>query len=292
MRKIKVKASEAGGRSDVFISSKYPQFSRSLIEKLFSDDSVTANDKPVKPAYHTKPSDVFLVDETELFRPIPDIDLPVVYKDDDVIVINKPAGLLSHSKGQLNSEATIASFIRPSLDKRLEDTNRAGIVHRLDRGTSGLIITARTPEALSMLQKQFSERKTKKTYLAIVESGLKVPQAVIDAPIGRNPKKPQSFVVNSAGKPAQTEYKLLKQFNRAGQTYSLVELKPQTGRTHQIRVHLAYIGNPVVGDHVYGKDGPKMMLHAKSLELTLPNRQRKVFLADEPDYFMEFMRDV
>jgi RluA family pseudouridine synthase len=144
------------------------------------------------------------------------------------------------------------------------------------------MIGAKTPEALSWLQKQFSTRKVKKTYMAVVSGHLRTEQAIIDMPIERNPKKPQTFRAGSNGKPAVTEYKVL----RAGDKYSLLELKPTTGRTHQLRVHLAQIGHPIAGDTLYGgPEADRLYLHAQSLELTLPDKTRKVFTVPVPAEF-------
>jgi 23S rRNA pseudouridine1911/1915/1917 synthase len=161
-------------------------------------------------------------------------------------------------------------------------------VHRLDRATSGVIIAAKSSESLKYLQKQFSQRRTKKTYYAVVEDWPEQDDALIDATLLRNPKKPQTFKVGAGGKPAQTEYKVVKKFEKSGQKYTLLELKPVTGRTHQLRVHLAYIGHPIVGDAVYGKAGGYTYLHAARLEATLPGGERKVFEAPLPKIFKEF----
>ena len=286
MQEFKVQTDEAGQRADVFITSKYPDFTRSSLELLFDKDLIKISGQPIKPSYKVRVGDKLAVDDA-LMNQIPEsIELPVMYEDDDVIVINKPAGVLSHSKGVLNPEATVASFI---LQKLTDMTgNRAGIVHRLDRHTSGVMIAAKNPAALTWLQKQFSGRRTKKTYLAVVEGVPEPVEAIIDAPIARNPKKPQTFYVHTGGKPSQTQYKVLKSFQKGQKHYSMVELKPQTGRTHQIRIHMAYINHPIVGDNVYGQAGPHMLLHAKSLELTLPNRSRQTFTAEPPTYLTDF----
>ena len=289
MPEFKATSSDIGVRADIFIAKQYPSHSRSALEGLFSGHKVTAGGQPVKPSHKIIDGEALKVDD-ELITAEPEaIDLPVIYEDENVLVINKPAGVLTHSKGALNTEGTVASFIRPKVDKSLVG-NWAGIVHRLDRPTSGVIITAKNRAAQSWLQKQFSTRKTKKTYLAVIEGQPKLNQAIIDAPIARNSKKPQTFCVNPEGKPAQTEYRVIKLFQAAGKTYSLVELKPLTGRTHQIRVHLAYIGHPVAGDAVYGRQGEHLLLHAAKLELTLPGGVRQVFSAPEPDYFSEFIK--
>jgi 23S rRNA pseudouridine1911/1915/1917 synthase len=287
MKVFTAREADAGLRADIFIARQYPDFSRSSLDGLFDNGLVKAGQKPVKNSYKVKPGDEFRVDDRPLFKKPAKINLPVIYEDDDVIVIDKPPGVLTHSKGALNTEATVASFIAPKLAKDMPESNRAGIVHRLDRATSGVIITAKNQSALLWLQKQFSTRKTKKEYQAIAEGKLDPPAAVIDAPIARNPKKPQTFYVYPAGKPAQTEYRLLKILNKSS-IYSLVELRPLTGRTHQLRVHMAYIGHPIVGDSVYGQGGEHLYLHAKSLELTLPGGRRRVFRAAAPVYFKEF----
>jgi 23S rRNA pseudouridine1911/1915/1917 synthase len=167
--------------------------------------------------------------------------------------------------------------------------NRAGIVHRLDRFTSGVIITAKSANALSHLQKQFSQRKSKKKYFAIIEGWPELETAIIDAPIERNPKKPQTFRVGASGKPAQTHYKVVEKFEKNGSKYSFIELNPVTGRTHQLRVHLKHIRHPIVGDSIYGHSGSHMFLHAASLEVTLPGGARKTFEAPLPKIFDDFM---
>lgn len=276
-------------RADIFVASKYPAFTRSSLELLFDRNLVEINSKPEKPSYRLKAGDKVVVDGRLLSAKPPKISLPVIYEDDDVIVIDKPEGMLTHSKGALNLEATVATFILPKINDETLSGNRAGIVHRLDRGTSGVMIGAKNTRALSKLQKQFSQRKTKKVYNAIVEGVPEQTQALIDAPIERNPKRPQTFRVGANGRSATTEYRVIRTITKKGRDYSLLELKPATGRTHQIRVHLAYIGHPVAGDHVYGQEAEHLYLHAASLEVTLPSSERKVFTAPPPKYFNEFL---
>jgi 23S rRNA pseudouridine1911/1915/1917 synthase len=289
MLEYKAQPAEAGRRLDILVTSLYPQFSRSALEMLFDKDMVTVNGKAAKASYSVRPDDVIQVDETYLTKEPEAIELPIIYEDKDVLVIDKPAGLLTHSKGALNLEPTVASFIKSKITDKEMTGNRAGIVHRLDRGTSGVMITTKNQPALHWLQKQFSQRKVKKTYRAIAEGVLEPAEAIIDAPIARNPKKPQTFKVLALGRPAITQYKVLRQFKKDAKNYSELELKPQTGRTHQLRVHLAYIGHPVVGDSVYGHSEPPILLHAESLELTLPSRERKTFHAQLPAGFKEFI---
>lgn len=288
-KEYEVKQVGKKNRLDVFVAEQYPSFTRSALEALFDQKLVQVNGEPAKASHKVKPGDKVSVDETLLKLEPPAIDLPVIYEDNDAIVINKPAGILTHSKGALNLEGTVASFIKPKLKfPRTVLGNRAGIVHRLDRATSGVIITAKNAEALSKLQKQFSKRKAKKAYIAVVEGVLKPEAAIIDAPVARNPAKPQTFKVTASGKPAITEYRTIKSFKKSGKNYSLLELKPRTGRTHQLRVHMSYIGHPIVGDPVYGHGGDSLLLHAESLEITLPDSQRKIFTAPTPERIKEF----
>jgi 23S rRNA pseudouridine1911/1915/1917 synthase len=213
------------------------------------------------------------------------INLPIIYEDDDCIVIDKPLGVLSHSKGAFNPEATVASWLSQYLNGISGE--RAGIVHRLDRLTSGVMVCAKNDRSQAWLQKQFSQRKTKKTYVAIVSGKLTEDVAVIDMPIERNPKKPQTFRVGINGKSAVTAYKLIKQTDR----YTMLELKPTTGRTHQLRVHLKQLGHSIVGDPLYGGEkAERMFLHAFELELTLPNKQRKIFKSRLPKSFNAKMK--
>lgn len=272
-------------RLDVFLVSKIPQLSRSSIVKLCNDHKVLVNGEKQPTKYKVKPGNEITVyfDPKDLDE-IPDITLPILYEDNDCLVIDKPAGVLSHSKGGFNPEATVATFIRDKVKDM--DGERAGIVHRLDRATSGVIICAKTPEALRWLQKQFSSRKVKKQYIAVIEGSMNPPEAIIDMPIARNPRNPKTFHVSQEGKSATTSYKTVKVHNKL----SLLQLAPETGRTHQLRVHLAHQGHPIVGDVLYGgKKHERLMLHAQILEITLPNRERKVFAADVPEGFAKIM---
>lgn len=271
-------------RLDIYLSTKFDTtISRSLWQKYIKAGYVSVNNKVA-----TTPK--FEVDETdEIALNLPekeqtDVDLPILYEDDDVIVVNKPSGLLTHAKGGLSDEPTVAEIIRPKTSFAT-DTDRPGIVHRLDRDTSGLLIIAKNPESAAHLQRQFAERTAKKTYIAITDGKPKLNAAKIDLPIGRNPSAPSTFRIDPNGKPAQTTYHVLAE----NDAQSLVELKPTTGRTHQLRVHLAHLNAPILGDRVYGKSSDcRMMLHAQKLEITLPSGERKVFEAAVPDEFKKF----
>ncbi len=269
-------------RLDQYVVRQMPAFSRSFATRIIEEGSVEVNGEPqLKAGYKVRPADRIKITYDEAAQAaIPEIELPVLYEDDDCVVINKPVGLLTHSKGTFNPEATVSTWLRSRM--KAMSGERAGIVHRLDRATSGVMICAKTPEALGWLQKQFSQRKVKKSYTAVVAGVMKEPEAVIDMPIERNPKKPQTFRVGNNGKPAFTAYKVIK----TDGTYSLLELKPTTGRTHQLRVHLEQLGHPIVGDTFYGGQmADRLFLHAHTLEITLPDRERKTFEVPVPPEF-------
>lgn len=285
--KVTVNADHAGTRLDVFVAAQLPELSRAFIQKLCANGKVMVNGAGSKVGNKLREGDEVAIDYTPSdAAAIPHIEVPIIYEDDDVIVMNKPIGLLTHALGVHGTEPSIASFLRSKTASL--DGERAGIVHRLDRATSGIIIGAKNQKALSWLQKQFAERKAKKTYVALVEGQLSLPEAVIDMPIERNPKAPAMFRVGANGKSAVTAYKVLEQ----GERYALIELRPETGRTHQLRVHLAHIGHPIAGDPLYGKGkyGDRLFLHAQKLEITLPNRERKTFTAPLPTEFRKTLK--
>ncbi len=290
-------------RLDMRLIAMYPDLTRSVSARLIEQGKVSVNGKVVEKAgYKLKPGDEIVAEYNyELMTAIPSIELPILYEDDDCVVIEKPVGILSHSKGEFNPEATVASWLAEHLVRKGKTPNwileqdvekgspnnpRAGIVHRLDRATSGVMICAKTPAALAHLQKQFSQRKTKKVYIAVISGHLKLPHAIIDMPIGRNPKKPKTFAVMKDGKEAVTEYEV----KSSNESYDLVELRPLTGRTHQLRVHLHNQRHPIVGDTFYdGKPADRLYLHALSLEITLPSKERKIFETKLPAEFHDLM---
>ena len=253
------------------INGDIPFDDKSTIQKFIKDGRVTVNgDVQDKPNY--------LIDEDAQIEltapePIESQKPPVIYEDENVIVFNKPNGMLSIKKGDYSPESAIEDW--------------GEIVHRLDRDTSGVIIVAKNFATKAKLQKQFQERKTHKTYYAIVEGIPKQPHAIINVPLARNLKKPTTFMPDTKGREAITEYRVIQQ----GQKRTLVELKPKTGRTHQLRIHMAHIGTPILGDPVYNPNGAKadrMYLHAQSLEITIPGKEhgeRKTFTAELPEDF-------
>lgn len=282
--KLTVDETHARKRFDVAVTEMLPMLSRAYVRVLIETGRILLNSQSEKPGYRLRMGDVVTVDfDPKELEQIPDIDLPILYEDDDVLVINKPAGVISHSRGKYWNESSVASFVR---QKTGQEGERSGIVHRLDRATSGVMICAKNASALSWLQKQFSQRKVKKTYLAVVSGHLNPPEAVIDMPIERNPKAPATFRVGANGKSAVTHYQVIQ----SGPTHDLVKLRPTTGRTHQLRVHLTYQKHPILGDALYdGEPAERLYLHAAELEITLPGGQRKTFAAPVPDMFAEVL---
>lgn len=276
-----------GARLDQWVTYLIPDLSRAYAARLVSDGKVSVNQRvEQKPGYKLRSGDQVEIDyDLGLLSNIPAIELPVLYEDDDCVVIDKPAGVLMHARGGSHTEATVATWLRSQV-KNI-DGNRAGIVHRLDRATSGVVICAKTPEALAWLQRQFAERKAHKVYQAVISGKIEPPEAVIDMPIERNPKRPATFRVGKMGKSAQTHYETLEQ----GDGGSLIQLKPVTGRTHQLRVHLAERGHPIIGDVLYGgKLADRLYLHAVQLGIQLPNGQEKIFVSEPPAGFLEKLK--
>ena len=268
-------------RVDVVASDKLKMLSRAYVRKLIDDGRITVNGEISKAGYRMKSTDVLDInfDPSEIEQ-IADIELPIIYEDENVIVVNKPTGVISHARGKFWNEPSVASFIR---QKSGQDGEREGIVHRLDRATSGVMICSKNAATLTFLQKQFADRKTTKVYFAIIEGALDPKEAVIDMPIIRNPKAPQTFRVGANGKPSQTHYEVVK----SGPKYSLIKLTPKTGRTHQLRVHLSYFDHPIVGDVLYeGQPADRLYLHAFSLEIELPGGKKHTFEAPLPQEFM------
>lgn len=274
-------------RLDAELAKRYPEYSRSTWAKHIKAGHVSVNGKVVD----SSKFDVSETDSISIAKPdAPDFqndELPIIFIDDNVIVINKPIGVLSHAKGALSEEFTVGEFFRRYCQYNA-DSNRPGIVHRLDRDTSGVMIGARNEETATMLQKQFADRKTKKTYFAVVDGVPKLDRANIDLPIERNPSAPSTFRVGSNGKNAVTKYEVLASDDK----YSLVKLQPKTGRTHQLRVHMKYLNTPILGDKVYGKPADRLYLHAASLEITIPNGDRRTFEVPVPSEFTDMFPGV
>lgn len=282
-------------RLDQYVIGQRPRLSRGYAVKIIENGQVLVNGKIEKPGYKLRPSDTITIDfDQDVLDVVPSIDLPVLYEDDNVIVVNKPTGVISHARGRYWDEPSVASFIRNKVNDDMSKNDnvqlgvRAGIVHRLDRATSGVMICAKNSQTLSYLQRQFGDRKVAKTYYAVIQGSLDEPEAIIDMPIERNPKAPSTFRVGPNGKSAVTRY-IVKQMSG---TYSLVELRPQTGRTHQLRVHLHKIGHPIVGDTLYdGQKAERLYLHAHTLTLDVPDKGVMTFEAPVPHEFKAILED-
>ncbi len=271
-------------RLDHLLVEKYPEYNRSTLQRFIQAGYVTVNGDIAKKANEKYERSV---DITLSVPEKPDhqktIKLDTIYEDSNVKVINKPTGLLSMAKGEYCDEPTLEDF--------------GLLVHRLDRDTSGVVILAKNEQTQSMLRRQFQERKAHKIYYAVVEGRPKLDQAKIDLPISRNNSQHSTFQVDPNGRQSITYYKVLD----TNEKYSLLELRPVTGRTHQLRVHLKYIGTPILGDRIYGSASnsktARLFLHAKELEITIPgkteesNNERRTFKAPVPQEFFDFFDD-
>ena len=269
-------------RVDKYLAQQLPQYSRSALHKLFKHGLVVTNGRVLKPGEKIRPGSSFIAEVTPLDVIPDDITMPILYEDDNVIVVDKPSGIISHARGMYWQESSVASFVRHRLVN--PDGERAGIVHRLDRATSGVMICAKNQATMRYLQKQFHDRKVYKTYVAAITIPPKDEAAIIDAPLGRDPKDPKRFRVDPNGKNAVTEYKTLATTKNA----TLLELSPKTGRTHQLRVHLQYLGRPIIGDTYYsGKEADRLYLHAHKLTISLPDGVTKTFESPIPKSFYD-----
>ena len=265
---------ELSTRLDHALVAKYPAYSRGTIQKLIKDGSITVNGKITTKA-NTAVSEEDILGLTPPTVPPPEQkpNLQTIFEDDNILVLNKPAGMLSISKGEYNPEPTIEDY--------------GLLVHRLDRGTSGVIILAKNPKVQTLLRKQFQDRKAHKTYYAITSGHPNPPHAIIDIPLARNLSRPTTFRPDPSGREAITEYEITK----SGNQYSLVKLHPTTGRTHQLRVHLAHINTPILGDTAYGgSPAPRLFLHAAELEITIPGGTRQTFVSPLPEEFTNALR--
>ncbi|NLY66027.1 MAG: RluA family pseudouridine synthase [Tissierellia bacterium] len=268
---------ESGERLDVYIADQIEDLSRSFISKLIKKGLILVNGEVKKPKYIVKKGDLIQVDipERKDLEPYPeDIPLDIIYEDDDIIVVNKPKGMVVHPAPGSPNKTLVNALLNYTND--LSDINgkiRPGIVHRLDKDTSGVLVVAKNNKAHMDIAKQLKERSIKRIYIALVHGVLNKDEGVIDAPIGRNPRNRLKMAVTHINsKEAITRFKVLERFSK----YTLVELSLYTGRTHQIRVHLSYINHPVVGDSLYtnrkNEFGIKtQMLHALKLGLKSPS---------------------
>ena len=264
-----------------------------LVKKLIEDGSITVNNKVQKVSYRVQENDVIDISSPEVKEvqiEAQNIPIDVVYEDDDIIVVNKPKGLVVHPANG-NWDGTLVNAIMSICKDSLSGIGgeiRPGIVHRLDKDTSGLLIVAKNDEAHLNMSNQIKNREVKKIYYALVRGVVPENEATINMPIGRSTKDRKKMAVTRNGKEAVTHFKVLERFPK----YTLLEIKIDTGRTHQIRVHLSEIGYPVVGDEVYSNGKNEFgihgqLLHAKCLEFKHPVTGVKMHLeADLPEEFL------
>jgi 23S rRNA pseudouridine1911/1915/1917 synthase len=272
--------SEAGMRLDHFVSAKLPDYSRSRIQSWVEEGRVRVNGEVKKASWKLRPGESVAVEPAEL-KPLrafaEDIPIDVLYEDEDLVAVNKPAGLVVHAGAGRDSGTLVNAMLHHfgTLSTAGGD-ERPGIVHRLDKGTSGVMLVARTDVAHRALAAQFEAREVKKIYLAVVQGVVKRDLGVVETAIARDPVKRTKMTSRlGSGRPAYTEYRVLERMAR----HTLLEVRIGTGRTHQIRVHLSQVGHPVAGDTLYGaaatpEDRP--WLHAWRITFRSPSRNEEI----------------
>lgn len=284
-------------RLDAYLSSKKENISRTNIQRLIEEGNILVNGQKKKISYKVQMGDNIEINIPEAKEPhikAENIPVEIVYEDKDIIVVNKPKGMVVHPANG-NPDGTLVNAIMNICKDSLSGIGgeiRPGIVHRLDKDTSGLLIVAKNDLAHINMSRQIKDRKVKKIYIALVKGNINENEATINMPIGRSTKDRKKMAVRKEGKEAITHFKVLKRYG----DYTLLKLKIDTGRTHQIRVHLAEIGHPVVGDMVYSKGKNEFgvegqMLHAQSLDFKHPITGKEMHLeANLPEYFKEVLQ--
>jgi len=287
-RLLRLLVQQSDLRVDRYVAQEAPDLSRSLVQKLLQEGRVTVGGQVPKASYRVQAGDEIIVhvpppESTEVRAEA--IPLSVVYEDSNIVVVDKPAGMVVHPAHGHHSGTLVNALLAHCPDLTgIGGEIRPGIVHRLDKDTSGLLIVAKNDEAYHHLQSQFQARLVHKTYLALVEGVPDAAHGIIDAPIGRDPQHRQRMAIvtqpSRRGREARTEYRIVEYFPQ----HALVEAEPVTGRTHQIRIHLAFIGHPIVGDRVYGFRKQRLalsrqFLHAARIAFTLPGSGQPIELA-------------
>ena len=303
IKKIQVRVINEKIRLDAYISKEIEDLSRSMIQKLLEEDKINVNGKIEKPSYKVQEGDIIEVtieEPKEVKIEAQDIPLDIIYEDNDILVVNKQKGLVVHPANG-NPDGTLVNAIMAHCKDSLSGIGgelRPGIVHRLDKDTSGLLIIAKNDKAHIQVSEQIKNREVKKTYIALVRGTIAEDEATINMPIGRSTKDRKKMAVTKNGKEAVTHFKVLNRYTTNKGSYTLLEIKIDTGRTHQIRVHMAEIGHPVIGDSVYsngknefGVEG--QCLHAKRLEFVHPITGKEMKLeAPLPEYFQKIVEQL
>jgi 23S rRNA pseudouridine1911/1915/1917 synthase len=289
-RRIELEIDTSELRLDKFLAQRVPELSRSEIQRLIASERVTVDGEPAKPSYKVRRGEqvVILVPAEATSELFPEeIPLDIVYEDQALLVVNKRAGMVVHPAPGHPGGTLVNALLAYCPELAASEDERPGIVHRLDRDTSGLILVAKNEKARRSLQRQFKERQVHKAYVALLYGHLHPAWGRVEAPIGRDPHHRQRMAVLTGGREAITEYHVLEQFaHRVGPAageYTLAEAEPLTGRTHQIRVHFASIGHPVVGDDVYGRRRTSLpvrrqFLHARRLGFKHPTTGQRLEL--------------
>ena len=300
MESLKLTADRAGERADAFLARCVPDLTRSAAQRLLEEGAVTLGGRPVKKNYKTAPGDVLeaVLPDPEPVAILPqNIPLDVVYEDADVIVVNKPVGLVVHPAPG-HPDGTLVNALLYHCGDSLSGINgelRPGIVHRIDRDTSGLIIAAKNDRAHLALAAQLQDHSLARVYEAVAVGNLREDAGTVDAPIGRHPVDRKKMAIDyKNGRPAVTHWSVLGRYPG----YTHVECRLETGRTHQIRVHLASIGHPLLGDVVYGSKKPwpglaGQCLHARKLKFVHPTTGKPVELeCPLPDWFEKVLKQI
>lgn len=281
------------GRIDKQLGHHFKQFSRSQIQRWIEDGHVKVNDQPVKPKYKLAVGDVVTIEpeKPKKIDLVPEnIPLDIVYEDDDVIVVNKPQGMVVHPAPGHPDHTLVNALLYHSPLSTINGEFRPGIVHRIDKDTSGLLMVAKNDMAHRSLAAQLKAKTNEREYVALVHGVINEDQGIIDAPLGRSPKDRKKQAVVADGRHAVTHFKVLKRY----QHYTLVSCRLETGRTHQIRVHMKYIGHPLAGDPLYGPrktlPGNGQYLHARLLGFKHPRTGKQLtFTAPLPSYFQKML---
>ena len=301
MKKVIVNNDEKGNRIDAYLSKKIKDISRVAIQRLIEEEKILVNDKKTKSSYKVQENDVITMEEDkpkDIALKAQNIPIEVIYEDADIIVVNKPKGMVVHPANG-NPDGTLVNAIMAICKDSLSGIGgeiRPGIVHRIDKDTSGILIVAKNDKAHINLSEQIKEHKVKKVYIALVRGVVKENEATINMPIGRSTKDRKKMAVTEKGKEAITHFKVIKRYPKENCT--LLEVRIETGRTHQIRVHLAQIGYPIIGDTTYSNGKNKwniegQCLHANSLEFTHPTTGKKMKMeARLPNYFEKLLKEL
>ena len=298
MKKELIVEIEQTKRIDAYISEN-TDYSRTAVQRLIEENKIMVNGKKEKASYKVQNGDKIEIEEEqarEIELKAQDIPLEILYEDNDIIVVNKPKGMVVHPANG-NPDGTLVNAIMSICKDSLSGIGgeiRPGIVHRLDKNTSGAIIIAKNDKAHINLSEQLKNHEIKKTYIALVRGIVKENNATINMPIGRSKKDRKKMAVDKNGKDAITHFKVLKRYSNC----SLLEINIETGRTHQIRVHLSHIGYPIIGDEVYSNGKNKwniegQCLHAKSLYFIHPITGEKMHIeAELPEYFKKILEEL